>query len=71
MIESETKVNIEFVINPFGQIQFKLKGVEEKEKFASKPPVIYGEPTTTNQQTVEIVFGGIEYKTPKTTGGIF
>lgn len=71
MIKSDTKVNIEFAINPFGQIQLKLKGTEEIERPSPKLPTVYGEPTTTNQQTVEIVFGGIEYKTPKTTGGIF
>jgi len=66
----ETKVNINFKILPFGHAQIEIKGGEwpREAKFERIPE--YGKPKTTNQQIIEITFGGEEYRTPTTTGGL-
>jgi len=63
------RVNVSFEILPFGQSHIVMRGTEETKQTTLKQPVTYGEPNTTNQQPVEISFGGEEYKAPKSTGG--
>ena len=65
---SEVNVNIGFKILPFGHAQIVIKGQEPRKKKLEQP-VKYIEPMTTNIQTIEIGFGGEEYKSPKTTSG--
>lgn len=67
---SEMKVNISFRILPFGHAQIEIKGGEEIRKAKLERTSEYSEPKTTNQQIIEITFGGEEYRIPKTTGGL-
>lgn len=69
----ETKININLKILPFGHAQIVLKGFDKIEKYPKglKQFPQYGEPKTTNQQSIEIIFGGEEFKVPKTTSGLF
>jgi hypothetical protein len=66
----ETKVNINFKILPFGHAQIEIRGGEETKEAKLECIPVYTEPKTTNQQIIEITFGGEEYRTPKTTGGL-
>ena len=65
------KVDIILKILPFGNGQIELKGQEESEEpeLGSRPR--YGEPRTTNQEIIEVMFGGGDFIVPKTTGGDF
>lgn len=66
----EAKVNINFKILPFGRAQIEIKSGEIAREAKLKRVPEYSEPKTTNQQTIEITFGGEEYRIPKTTGGL-
>lgn len=66
----EAKVNINFKILPFGHAQIEIKGGEVRREGRLERTPEYSEPKTTNQQVIEITFGGKEYRTPKTTGGL-
>lgn len=67
----ETKININFKILPFGHAQIEIKGAEGEKENRLERTAEYSEPKTTNQQVIEIIFDGQEYKIPKTTGGLF
>ncbi len=70
MKEPEAKVNINFKILPFGHARIEIKGGEMAREAKLEQVPKYSEPKTTNQQIIEITFGGEEYRTPKTTGGL-
>jgi hypothetical protein len=66
-----SKVNVNFKILPFGHRYFEIKSEGEIREVKIKQPQEYSEPRTTNHQIIEIIFGGDDFKVPKTTGGLF
>lgn len=66
----EPRINISFKILPFGCAQIEIKSSEVRRGGRLEEIPVYSEPKTTNQQIIEITFGGEVYRTPKTTGGL-
>lgn len=64
-------IEINVKILQFGNTQIEISRDEEIIEEISRQPIIYGEPTKTNYQAIEICFDEKEYRVPKTTGGIF
>lgn len=71
MEDTPVKINVNFRIVPFGHISIELKTPEPLKNREKKEFPVYTEPRTTNPEVIEIIFGGENYTTPKTTGGIF
>jgi hypothetical protein len=69
MKETQTKINVNFRILPFGHASIEAGGFEEKRGVQEKEVPLYLEPKTTNPQLIEITFAGENYMVPKTTGG--
>lgn len=70
MKETQTKININLRIIPFGHASIEMRDHEEKKEVREKESPVYLEPKTTNPQMIEITFGGRNYSVPQTTCGI-
>jgi hypothetical protein len=68
MTQTETKLNVDFKILPFGKAVIRIRSSEGTEE-AKQPAVMYIEPKTTDVTVQEINFSGENYSVPKTTGG--
>jgi hypothetical protein len=64
---SKPRINIRIL--PFGQLTLVTEGIIEGIEENKYP--VYGEPETTNIDSIDITFSGKIYRAPKTTGGIF
>lgn len=70
MKEAQIKININFRIIPFGHALIEVKGYGEEKEVREKESPVYIVPKTTSPELIEIIFGGENYITPKTTGGL-
>ncbi len=67
----QPQVNVSLNILPFGHAHIETKGSEAPSVSIPERLLIYAEPETTSEQSIEITFDGGVYKTPKTTAGLF
>jgi hypothetical protein len=67
------QININLRILPFGRAIVEIRGGEQKEQKEEKEEKkisVYKKPEITNVEIYEITSSGLNYVTPKTTGGL-
>jgi hypothetical protein len=70
-IKMESKVKVSLNIVPFGNISYKITGLEGSTEEKESEIPRYIEPLTTHIEKIEIRYEeGETYSVPKTTGGI-